>query len=214
VTRPPIVVALLVALAALGGCQAVSTPPPGPSAGSSSPIPSPPPTPSAVAFAGDPRTLLIPLPPGATPEPRRGSEDGRLTVVQAAALHNPQMVSEVVDYLTGFDFVEGAYSSWHDPAGNVVVLQLLEFGTVDQGELWTTKEKGLFGLSNLALRSDALATVPGGRWIELKVDNGYAFLTAVFGKGTIGAVLTVVSPGTANLDLLNQLAAAQYANLP
>ena len=111
-------------------------------------------------------------------------------------------------------FVQVAHGR-HEGAGARVRQQLAQFGQAAEEAAITMRgiREGN-GIARSVIYGDAESQQVMANLNQMSRDLKDIVADLRRGKGTIGAVLTVVSPGTANLDLLNQLAAAQYANLP
>src|SRR5262245_18527711 len=81
------ILAVVAMLALVAGCSIPASPGPAPG-----PDPTTPPPTTPVAFVGDLRTLLLPLPPNATRTPSPDSTDGQMTLDQAAKVYSDPTV--------------------------------------------------------------------------------------------------------------------------
>jgi hypothetical protein len=203
-------VATLVLLNRHGSTVAAAAAPTGRTA---TPAPSPTPT----AFSGDLRTLLLPVPPGATklPNTNIGNADGTVSIDQAAGTfintdHN------AATYLKSMGYAQGATVGWKVASTSTSVhVELFQFYST-LTERWLQGIVDGFDTSDRIDARGDLPGVPGGRYyafVHTSNDGSYA-IECYFTKYDIAADIWVFTPGKPDPADLLALAQKQYALLP
>jgi hypothetical protein len=194
----------------LAGCSTPTTDQPSAAATSSRVAATP--SPKRSAFTGDLETLLLPMPDGAQVWSVNDIHDDMPDVIKSATLWNASNAQKIVDLLKGNGYDRGAMRFWRDSAGNVVLIDLMQFRTANGMYDWL--DWSADGLTNgNAAGSGHVREADSGKWVEF-VDGDIHELVVVFGRAEFGVVMRVSSAGAANLDLLTSLAVEQYKRLP
>jgi hypothetical protein len=197
-----------VLMVALGGCSKPAASPPSPAG--SSPAPAPTPT----AFAGDLRTLLLPIPPAATRTPSPYGTDGNLTINDEAKLFDDP--TQGLTQLRSSGYQRGAEVEWVESDGTWVGVILAQLDTADHTAQYAGTQQQGFANNTLFGPAVAISGVPQGfiyQRTSISSNNRW-FSEAVFAKNTISVELFVTGPQHLGPEKLTALAKAEYALLP
>jgi len=207
------VVAAVTVLALVSGCSSSTSTAPVSTAGATKPAPT---TPTSSRFAGDLRTLLVPIPPNASRTfPPGAPPDGQFTPELAAAVYNdpsfgPEQLRRAGDQ-------RGAEVQLLEADGTWVGVILSQLDTADNAARYALgQQNGVTSSGNPFKSPVEIPGVPQGFVYQrstISVNKRW-FSEAFFAKNDISVELFVTGPKQLGPEKLISLAQAEYALLP
>jgi hypothetical protein len=167
------------------------------------------------SFEGDPRTLLLPIPPSATKTISPGAS-GDETMGLEQALVGFDNKAEGRKYLERMGYRHGAERSWLEPDRTWVGVILCQYGSESDASVVATGTQRGFEANNLFRPGVKIDGVPQGLVYQRDSisANGRWMSEAVFSKNDITIELFVTGPRKQGPEHTIALAQAQYALLP
>src|SRR5262245_42877328 len=190
----------------------------GPTTSSSAQAPTqePSPSPTVVAFSGDLRTLLVPLPAGSTKDSNEGngSADGTVTLEQAAQTYADATFGKT--HMQELGFKQGATESWHQSGKYSVQIVLFQFAEPEKSTQFVEKLEDGADTDNFWDARGDLDQIPNGRYyVSAKTNNNGNYNFEIwFSKGAIAVRMNAFGPNKTDVEKLKTLAQQQFAKLP
>lgn len=170
-------------------------------------------TPSPTPFTGDLRTLLVPVPDGATPRTVEAAPDGTVNLDQAAQIwlpSNPELAKEA---LQGRFYEDGAIVSWATGEETVVV-QLLRFADRLSARGHQRNYEDFVDSYPGFERREDLSGVEGATLTIVALDGGTSAYAVAHKNAIVIQILYVVTGSEIDVSQVSELLEQQYALLP